>query len=201
MSVVFNHRRAQVHVDPMFLDRWSPRALSPERIPEEQLKMLFEAARWAPSCSNEQPWLFLYADTGEDLELFRSLINDSNRRWTDNAPVLCFLITRKRFSRNEKPNNWAAFDAGAAWMSLALQARRLGLYAHAMAGFHRDTIYEVLEIPEDDYKAICAIAIGRYGDAQSLPEDLRKREAPNTRKPLSDVFIKGKFSSRAHQEG
>jgi nitroreductase len=193
MSTIFNQREAEVHVDPIFLDRWSPRALSPRPVAEEQLHMLFEAARWAPSCSNEQPWLFLYADSGKDLEIFRSLLTERNQRWTDKAPVLAFLLTRKNFARNAKPNDWALFDAGAAWMSLALQARRLGLYAHAMAGFSRDEIYHALAIPQDAYVAICAIAIGRYGDANSLPDEFRKNEAPNSRKPLSEVFIKGKF--------
>ena len=194
MSSDFNRREAQVHVDPIFLDIWSPRALSSQPIPDEQLKTLFEAARWAPSCYNEQPLLFLYADSGEDLELFRSLLVEGNRRWADNAPVLAYLLAKKNFTRNDAPNDWARFDAGAAWMSLALQARRLGLYAHAMAGFLRDNIYEALAIPRDSYEAICAIAVGRYGDPRSLPDDLQKIEKPNTRKPLYEVFIRGKFS-------
>lgn len=194
MSTIFNQREPQANVDAIFLDRWSPRALSSDPIPEEQLLTLFEAARWAPSCYNEQPWLFLYADSGEDLELFRSLLVDGNRTWTDHAPVLAFLLARKNFTRNDKPNDWAVFDAGAAWMSLALQARRLGLYAHGMAGFHKNKIYEALDIPRDSYEAVCAIAIGRYGDPTLLPEQIQKGEKPNTRKPLADVFTKGKFS-------
>lgn len=194
MSTIFNHREPQVHVDPIFLDRWSPRALSPEPIPEEQIKTLFEAARWAPSCYNEQPWLFLYADSGETLELFRSLIVEGNRRWTDNAPMLAFLLAKKNFTRNEKVNDWSVFDSGAAWMALALQARRLGLYAHAMAGFFREKIYKALGIPQESYVAICAIAVGKYGNPESLPAELQKNEKPNSRKPLSEVYIKGKFS-------
>jgi nitroreductase len=194
MSTIFNQREPQAHVDPIFLDRWSPRALSPDPVPEKQLFTLIEAARWAPSCYNEQPWLFLYADSGEDLELFRSLLVDGNRTWTDYAPVLAFLLARKNFARNDKPNDWAVFDSGAAWMSFALQARRLGLYAHAMAGFFRDKIYQALDIPRESYEAICAIAIGRYGDPTTLPEQIQKSETPNSRKPLSEVFTKGKFA-------
>ncbi|NIM65421.1 MAG: nitroreductase [Candidatus Latescibacteria bacterium] len=194
MSIVFNKREPQAHVDPIFLDRWSPRALSREPVPESMIESLFEAARWAPSCYNEQPWLFIYAATEEDLSLYRPLLVEGNRQWADNAPVLAFALARKNFARNNKPNDWAAFDTGAAWMSLALQARRLGLYAHAMAGILKDKVYEVLNIPRDEYEVICAIAIGRYGDPSQLPASLKSSEIPNKRKSLNEVAVQGKFS-------
>jgi len=106
----------------MFLDRWSPRALSPEPISEHHLAALFEAARWAPSCYNEQPWLFLYATSMEDRQRFASALVEKNRAWASRAPLLVFLATRRHFASNGKPNRHAGFDAGAAWMALAIQA-------------------------------------------------------------------------------
>src|SRR4051812_17943450 len=107
-------------VDGLFIERWSPRAFSPEKVSPDDLAALFEAARWAPSSSNEQPWFFLYAATDEQLALFRPLLVDGNRVWADRAPVLAFLFARK-FSRrkSDQANRWGEFDAGAAWMALA----------------------------------------------------------------------------------
>lgn len=193
MSEIKNARVPEAPVDPMFLDRWSPRAFSPEPIPHEMLRSLFEAARWAPSCYGEQPWLFLYAHTKEDLDLYRTLLVDGNRVWADRAPVLAFAFARLKFARNRKPNRWAQFDTGAAWMSLALQARKMGLYTHGMGGIHAERVYEVLNVPREDYEVICGIAIGRIGDRAALPPDLASRESPNSRKPLAEVAIAGKF--------
>jgi nitroreductase len=141
MAELKNPRVPEARVDPLFIDRWSPRAFSPEPIPSETLASLFEAARWAPSCYGEQPWLFLYAARPHDLELFRSLLVDGNRVWADRAPALAFAFARLKFSRNGKPNRWAQFDTGAAWMSLALQARTLGLYTHGMGGIHAERVH------------------------------------------------------------
>jgi nitroreductase len=193
MSEFKNPRVSEVPVDPMFIDRWSPRAFSPEPVPEESLRTMFEAARWAPSCFGEEPWLFLYATKKKDLELFRSLLVDGNRTWADHAPVLAFVFARKTFARNDKPNRWAQFDSGAAWMSLALQATRLGYYTHGMGGFHEEKVYEALNVPKDKYEAMAAIAIGSRGDASKLPPQLAEKESPNSRKPLSEVAIEGKL--------
>ncbi|MCU0723732.1 MAG: nitroreductase family protein [Planctomycetes bacterium] len=128
-------RAPEASVDPMFPDRWSPRSFLPDPLPPEDLRSLLEAARWAPSCFNEQPWLFLWAATAEDRGRFAAALSERNRAWASRAPLLMFLAVRTAFARNGKPNRHAAFDGGAAWMSLALQARRLGYFAHAMAGF------------------------------------------------------------------
>ncbi|MCU0612991.1 MAG: nitroreductase family protein [Candidatus Eisenbacteria bacterium] len=197
MAILLNERRADRPVDAQFLDRWSPRAFSPAPVPQDVLDSLFEAARWAPSCFNEQPWLFLCARERPDLDQFRGLLLDSNRVWADRAPVLAYLFARKTFERNGKPNRWAMFDCGAAWMSLALQARRLGLYAHAMAGFRREDTYEELGVPAADYEVICAIAIGSYGDPAVLPPDVAAREKPNDRKPISSFVIYGRMDKPA----
>jgi nitroreductase len=186
-------RVPEARVDPLFIDRWSPRAFSSEPVPPETLASLFEAARWAPSCYGEQPWLFLYATQPPDLERFRSLLVDGNRVWADRAPVLAFVFARRLFARNNKPNRWCQFDAGAAWMSLALQARMLGLYTHGMGGFHEERVYEALNVPREKYEAMAGIAIGRIGDPSILPADLAGIEKPNSRKPLAQVAVEGKL--------
>jgi nitroreductase len=188
-----NLRRPECYLDPMFLHRWSPRAFDPEPIPQHILDTLFEAARWAPSCYNEQPWVFLYASSKEDLPLYLDLLVETNRVWARSAPVLAFAFARRHFRHTGDPNRWAAFDCGAAWMSLTLQARMLGLYTHGMAGFHRDRVYGALGVPEADYEVICAIALGRYGDPETLPPEKRQIERPNDRKPLSEVAVRGKW--------
>ena len=182
-----NKRAPEAAVDPIFINRWSPRALDPSPISPETLKSLFEAARWAPSCFNEQPWLFIYADTAELRATHLEILAEGNRTWCKNAPVLAILFARRRFAHNNKPNAWAVFDCGAAWMALTVQARLLGLYTHAMAGFGKESAHQLLGVPQEDYEAVCAIAIGRYGDPASLPADLREREEPNGRNPSASV--------------
>jgi nitroreductase len=192
-----NPRVPEVEVDAMFLDRWSPRAFSPEPVGEQELAALFEAARWAPSCFNEQPWLFLFGRQKEDLERFRSLLVEGNRAWADSAPVLGVIFARRNFDRNGKPNRHYAFDTGAAWLSLALQARKLGLYTHAMGGFDENGSYELLGVPKGRFEAMAAIAIGRRGEAGRLPENLAQKEIPSERKPLIEVAIEGRFTEDA----
>ena len=182
-----NERVAEVEVDSMFTDRWSPRAFLSDPLPEHQIKTLFEAARWAPSCFNEQPWLFVYATEAEQRRKLASVLVAKNQRWAAECPLLMFVLARRQFKEGGRENRHAPFDAGSAWMSLALQARRLGLYAHAMAGFSLKKAYEVLGVSEDDYLIMAAIAVGRKGDTDQLPEDLRAMESPNVRKPLADV--------------
>ena len=193
---IHNSRTPEVEVDSMFLDRWSPRAFIDEPIPEHQVRSLFEAARWAPSCYNEQPWLFIYAARREDRERFVAALVEKNRLWASRAPMLMFVLARRTFAATGKPNRHGAFDAGAAWMSLALQARKLGLHAHAMAGFDQDKAHEILGVSREEFEVMAAIAVGRRGDASHLPEDLAAREAPNTRKPLAEVALQGQFSRR-----
>ena len=189
-----NARRAEVEVDSMFPDRWSPRAFLTDPVPVHQLQSLFEAARWAPSCNNEQPSVFIYATTPDDRERFASALLERNRLWAMRAPVLMFVLARRHFTRNRRPNRHAAFDTGAAWMSLALQARKLGLYAHAMAGFDQEKAYKVLGVTEEDYDVIAAIAVGRRGDTSQLPKELAQREQPNDRRPLSEVCFEARFT-------
>ncbi len=191
-----NHRVAETAVDPIFLERWSPRAFSPETVQKELLCTVFEAARWAPSSSNHQPWFYLYADAEPELPVFLSCLNERNQLWARHAPVLAFVLSHRFVKGKGTPNRWAAFDAGASWMSVALEARKLGLYTHAMAGFNADHVYERLRIPREQFDLWAAIAIGWMGDPADLPEDFAKQEFPTTRKPLEDVVSRGFFPER-----
>ncbi len=182
-----NPRNPECEVDSMFTDRWSPRAFLSDPLPEHQVKALFEAARWAPSCFNEQPWLFVYATEPEQRQKLVSVLVEKNQRWASRCPLIMFALARRHFQQGGRENRHAAFDTGAAWVSLALQARRLGLYAHAMAGFNIKKAYEVLGVSEEKYLVMAAIAVGRKGNADQLPDDLRAIESPNARKPPSEV--------------
>jgi nitroreductase len=180
---------AEWDVDAMFTDRWSPRGFSSDPLTEREVHALFEAARWAPSCYNEQPWQFVYAVAPRERERLAECLVPKNRAWALRAPMLMFLLTRCRFGRTGKENRHAAHDAGAAWMALALQARKLGLYAHAMAGFNSDAAYALLAVAREEVDILTAIAVGRLGDPSGLPEDLRAMETPNGRKPHAEVAV------------
>lgn len=179
--------------DDLFVGRWSPRAFAPDPVDAATLSTLFEAARWSPSCFNEQPWLFVYAVKDEDRVRFAASLMEGNRAWAESAPALAYVFARRRFERNDKPNRHAGFDAGAAWMSLALQARLLGLCTHAMAGFDAAAAHAATGVPEAEWEVMAAIAIGRMGDAATLPEPLRQRESPSGRKPWSAVAVEGRL--------
>lgn len=194
--VPISSRVAEAAVDSMFLDRWSPRAFSPLPVQPELLDSLFEAARWAPSSGNIQPWLYLYADSQPELAVFLSVLEETNQSWARTAPVLAFALAQKNRPGKELPNAWAAFDTGASWMALALEARQLGLYTHAMAGFNADLAYEKLLVPASEYQVMAAIAIGWMGDPGALPDKLRAREKPSDRKSLADVRRRGFFASQ-----
>lgn len=185
-------RQPDYDVDSMFVDRWSPRAISAEPLTDEQIGTLFEAARWAPSCFNEQPWVFVYATSPQDRQAFTDTLVKKNQLWAGRAPLLIYILARRKFKQDDRENRHAAFDAGAAWMSLALQARKMGLYAHAMAGFNQEKAYELLNIVPEAYHIMAAVAVGYRGDSDHLNEELLKIETPNDRKPLN-AMIHGGF--------
>lgn len=177
---------------PLLTERWSPRAFSDQPVSEEQVLTLLEAARWAPSGSNLQPWRFIYAIKGEpEFETLLSLLIPFNESWAKNAAALMFVTSVTTFD-GQRQNGTHSFDAGAAWMSLALQAQSMGLVAHGMAGIEYDKAPLILNLPEN-LKVNCAIAIGYRGNPEILPEGLRAREAPSGRQPLSAMAFKGKF--------
>jgi nitroreductase len=185
-------RVAQAAADDWFITRWSSRAFGSEALPAGALEVLFEAARWAPSAANAQPALFLYADAEPELSVYRALVRDGNRRWADRAPVLAFVFARRQHQGG--PNLTAAFDTGAAWMSLALQAHELNLVVRAMGGIHRERVYEALGVPSSEFEVMCGVAIGVPGDPSCLPAELLEREQPNARRALSEVALRGRYS-------
>lgn len=188
-------RTPDAPVDDLFVNRWSPRAFAETPVAPEVIRSVFEAARWAPSAFNAQPWRFVYAASEAHLPAFRGLLNEWNQKWASAAPVVGFVLAERHFEHNGKPNGSAAFDAGAAWMSLALQARLHGLYTHAMGGIHVDAVYDTLGIDREAYTVMCGFVMGHRGDAASLPDDIAASEAPNGRKPLAEIAFEGRFPS------
>jgi nitroreductase len=186
-------RKPQHPVDPLFLNRWSPRAMSGEEIPPETLMSLFEAAKWAPSSNNNQPWRFLYARReSRHWPVFFDLLNDLNRAWTKNAAVLIVVISKQTFDQNEKPSRTHSFDCGAAWENLALQGSIKGLVVHGMQGFDYDKARLVLNVP-DIFTVEAMIAIGKPGRKDDLPPNLQEREFPSPRKTLAEIVVEGPF--------
>ncbi len=187
-------RKPDHPIDSIFIERWSPRAMSGEPIDESELDRLFEAARWAPSTYNEQEWRFLYAKQGgPHFASFLGFLMEANQAWCDNAAVLIALLSHRVFSRNGKPNPVHTFDTGAAFENLALQGARMGLVVHGMAGFDRDKARAGLRVP-DDYAVEIMIAVGRPGDPEKLPSELRDREIPSDRKPIGEIAREGVFA-------
>ena len=186
-------RKPDYDIDPLFVNRWSPRAMTGEPLSDEELFSLLEAARWAPSSSNAQPWRFIISRRGSaSWETFLSLLVEGNRLWAKQAGVLMVIISRKRMEYKERPNPVHTFDTGSAWMSLALEGARRGLVVHGMAGFDYEKAREVLKIP-DLFKVEAMAAIGHRGDPKTLPEQLQEREHPSDRKPVSELVFEDTF--------
>jgi nitroreductase len=188
-------RRVKHAIHPVIHNRWSPRSMTGEEIPEEDLLSLFEAARWAPSSYNNQPWRFIYAkrNTPEWSRLFDLMI-DFNQGWTKNAAVLVVAISKNTFDHNGKPCRTHSYDTGAAWMSLALEGSSRGYVVHGMEGFDYERARQSLEIPEG-YTVEAMAAIGKRAPKEKLPDDLQKREEPSDRRPLEEIMMLGKFKS------
>lgn len=188
------HRTPDHAIEPLFLDRWSPRAMSGAAIHEMELLRLFEAARWAPSTYNEQEWRFLYARRDSPhWPAFFGLLVEGNQVWCDRAAVLIVVLSHKVFARNGRPNPVHTFDAGAAFENLALQGTAMGLVVHGMMGFDRDRARTTLGVP-DDYDVEAMVAVGHPGDPDELPEPLRAREVPSGRKPVAEIAREGPFA-------
>jgi nitroreductase len=165
--------------------------MSGEPIIEEELMTLFEAARWAPSSFNNQPWRFLYARRDTDnWRLFYDLLNDGNKVWARNAAVLILVVSKKTFDFDERPSITHSFDSGAAWENFALQGTISGLVVHGMEGFDYDRAKEVLGVP-DVYRIEAMVAVGRPGRKEDLPPNLQAKEFPNKRKALSEIINEG----------
>jgi nitroreductase len=168
--------------------RWSPRAFSDQPVEAEKLRILFEAARWAPSSNNEQPWRFVVANKDNETEWSRLLacLVEGNRKWAYRAPVLILSVASLNFEDDSTPNRHAVHDTGMAVENLVLQATALGLAAHQMAGFDVEKARADLKIPSG-YEPVAMIAVGYPGDPAQLSDHLRAREAqPRVRKPLTE---------------
>jgi nitroreductase len=180
-------RKADFPIEPVLLDRWSPRAMSGE------LMRLFEAARWAPSSFNAQQWRALYARRGtEHWPVFLELLAEANKSWAKNAAALVVFISRKIFDYNNEPSITHSYDTGAAWENFALQGFRLGLVVHGMEGFDYERARVELRIP-DEFQVEAMAAVGWPGPKEVLPEKLQKRESPNDRRKLSESICEGPF--------
>jgi nitroreductase len=198
METMMTSRHAEHPVDPLFLERWSPRAFDGAPIPEADLMTMFEAARWAPSAFNSQPARFLYARReGPDWERFLGLLIPWNQSWAHSASVLVFILSdtlplTDKATGEPAGSHSHSFDAGAAWACLALQATRLGYHAHGMTGVDFDRARAELGVP-DRYRIEAAAVFGRIGDPAILPDKLRARETPSDRKPLAELVFAGNF--------
>lgn len=175
--------------------RWSPRAFSEQAVGRDQLHVLLEAARWAPSSSNEQPWRFIVATKEEvaDYDRLLACLMEGNRKWACRAPVLMLSVARMAFEEDGRPNRHAFHDVGLASENLLLQATALGLVAHPMAGFDVERSRAELKIPSG-YEPVAMIAVGYPGELSVLPEYLQQRELkPRERKPTAEITFSGQW--------
>lgn len=184
------HAPAVPRVEDLFLRRWSPRAFADKAVSTEDLKKIFEAARWAMSSYNEQPWRFFLGRRGDATyqKIFDALV-EFNQGWAKSAPVLILSVASKKFAQNGKPNLYSLHDTGAATISVALQATALGLHTHSMAGFDHKKARQAFNVSED-YDIGAVTALGYLGDPDTLHDQLRTNEkAPRQRKALSEFVL------------
>jgi nitroreductase len=186
-------------VHDLIRTRWSPRAFADKSVAPEVLASLFEAARWAPSCNNEQPWAFIVG-TREDRETFEKVLGtlvEFNQGWASKAPVLAIAVSELAFVKNGQPNRNAQYDTGAAVSQLTTEAISQGLFVHQMAGFDPKKAAEVFAIPAS-WEPIAAFVIGYGGEPDNLPQGLREREIlPRTRKQLPEFVMSGRWGRPA----
>ncbi|MBB6733155.1 nitroreductase family protein [Cohnella zeiphila] len=183
-------RQPAYPIDPDIVHRWSPRSFLEKEVPDNVLMSVLEAARWAPSAFNVQPWRFIVARTREERETFLPFISEFNRIWCEKAPVLILVLSKTVWERGEVASH--AFDTGSAWGYLALEATKLGLVTHPMAGFDHAQARETLGVPEE-YAIQALVALGYQGPKEALPEQLQAREVPSPRVPVGEIAFRGKF--------
>jgi nitroreductase len=186
-------RKAGYPIDKIFLDRWSPRAMSGETISEQDLMVLLEAARWAPSSYNNQPWRILYARReSEHWTLFLDLLVPGNRAWAKDAAALFVFISKTTFDFNGQPSRTHSYDCGAAWENLALQGSLKGYVVHGMEGFDYQRAKSELKVP-DEFQVEAMAAVGIPASPDKLTEEQKKRERPNDRRKLDQTICEGPF--------
>lgn len=189
-------RRSIFDIDPLILNRWSPRSMTGEELPDDLIMSLFEAARWAPSSYNNQPWRFIFAKRNSDhWDSLFNLLLEGNKKWAKNAAVLIVIVSRKNFEYNERFSVTHQFDAGAAWENFALEASSKNLVCHGMQGFDYEKARIVLEV-SDKFDIMAMIAVGKRGPKEYLSEELQSKEIPNDRKPLQEIVMEGKFRNK-----
>lgn len=182
-------------IEELLKRRWSPRAFANRIVEREKLQSLFEAARWAASSFNEQPWSFIVAtkEKPEEFAALLSCLTERNQQWAQLAPVLMVSVAKLNFERNGKPNRHAFHDVGMAVGNLILQATVFGLYVHQMAGFSVEKVRETYGVPEG-FEPVAAIALGYPADPNVLPEPFRQQEiAPRQRKPIDSFVFEAKW--------
>ncbi len=186
-------RPQEYDANTIFRNRWSPRAMSGEEITEDELMKLFEAAKWAPSSFNSQPWRFIYAmKNSPEWQKFYDLLVDFNKSWAQNASALIIIASRKNFEYNEEYSKTHSFDTGAAWQNLALQASIQGLVSHGMGGFDHEEARKVANIPEG-YEVEAMIAIGKPGERENLSKELQDAEQISERKKIKEIAFRVKM--------
>lgn len=184
-------------IDPLIQNRWSPRAFDSNRpIEDSIIKSLLEAARWAPSCMNEQPWRFLICQEANDPVAWQNLLNclgEKNQLWAQHAPVLILAVAMNNFTKTNKLNRWASFDTGAACISVCLQATALGLVTHQMGGFDAERCREVFNMPHD-CTPLTIIAVGYQAEPDHLNDEMKQKEqAERTRAAASTRIFYGRW--------
>jgi nitroreductase len=191
----FMNRKSSHPIQEPLLSRVSWRAFDEnDRLTEEELLALFEAARWAPSSYNAQPWRFVYARRGDkEWDTLFNVLIDFNKEWCKKADTLVLAISRNYFEHNNKPSHTSRFDTGSAWMSLAFEAHHRGFVTHGIQGFDYEAIKKALQIP-DTFTVEAMIAIGKLGKKEDLPKEIQEKEVPSTRKPLETIISRGKFN-------
>lgn len=189
-------RLTDLPIEPLFLQRWSPRAYQPVAMAQADLLTILEAARWAPSAYNIQPWRFVYVHRDdEEWQNFLGLLDPFNQSWAQRASALVVVLSDTQMPRADGKTTATdlrshSFDTGAAWAQLALQATALGYQAHAMAGIDFDRIRTMLKVPIE-WRIEIAVAIGKSADPTVLPHDLQHREVPSQRRPLDEIAFAG----------
>jgi len=164
-----------------------------EEMSDDEIFGLFEAARWAPSAYNNQPWRFIYAKRGTpEWSAIFELMVEFNKSWTKNAAAIAVVVSKKTFDHNGKPSQTHSYDTGAAWMALALEGSSRGYVVHGMQGFDYEKAQISLGIPED-HQVEAMLAIGKKAPKEALAPELREKEVPSQRRPLEEILMKGKF--------
>jgi nitroreductase len=186
-TINFDARDTSTGIDPLFIQRWSPRAFQKSSIDDSTMQRIMDAARWSPSCFNAQPWRF-YTSTDNTFDDFLNLLVEANQSWAKDNAVIGFLVAEKNFEHNGKVNEHARFDSGAAWMAMTLQARMEGLYTHGMGGIKADEAAKYLNIDTDTADVVMGFTIGKLADLSQLNDEQRENETPNSRKDLSEIW-------------